>query len=82
MAKKEEEFVKVQFYDPAVGYENLWATGRERNHYRIESISFFIYGVLWVMLLRLRPTMKGDYNLANWSSHLEIEPCVPGLMIS
>jgi hypothetical protein len=35
MAKKEEEFVKVQFYDPAVGYENLWATGRERNHYRI-----------------------------------------------
>lgn len=40
-----EKFVKVQFYDADVGYENLWADDLGKNRYRIESIPFFIYGV-------------------------------------
>jgi hypothetical protein len=43
MAK--QKFVKVQFYDQDVGYENLWADEVGKKKYRIESIPFFIYGV-------------------------------------
>jgi len=39
------ELVKVQFYDPDIGYENLWASQLSKGRYRIESIPFFIYGV-------------------------------------
>ena len=42
---KEKELVKVQFYDPDIGYENLWGNGLGKNTFRIESIPFFIYGV-------------------------------------
>jgi hypothetical protein len=42
---KEKELVKVQFYDPDIGYENLWATELEKGRYRIESIPFFIYDI-------------------------------------
>ena len=42
---KEQEPVQIQFYDPDIGYENLWANRLGKNKYRIESIPFFIYGV-------------------------------------
>jgi hypothetical protein len=42
---KEKQFVKVQFYNPDVGYENLWASPLTNKRYRIESIPFFVYGV-------------------------------------
>lgn len=42
---KKEQFVKIQFYNPDVGYENLWATPLTRKRYRLESIPFFVYGV-------------------------------------
>lgn len=40
-----ETLAKIQFYDPVIGYENLWAADLGKNRYRIESIPFFIYGV-------------------------------------
>ena len=42
---KEKQFVKVQFYNPDLGYENLWASPLTNKRYRIESIPFFVYGV-------------------------------------
>jgi hypothetical protein len=42
---REKELVKVQFYDPDIGYENLWTTELGTDRYRKESIPFFIYGV-------------------------------------
>jgi hypothetical protein len=42
---KKEPFVKIQFYNPDVGTENLWATPLTRKRYRLESIPFFVYGV-------------------------------------
>ena len=42
---KKEQFVKIQFYNPDVGAENLWATPLTRKRYRLESIPFFVYGV-------------------------------------
>lgn len=39
------DFVKVQFYEPDVGYENLWTTDLGKGLYRIESVPFFVYGI-------------------------------------
>ena len=35
--------IKVKFYDPVVGYENIWALPIAADKYRIENIPFFIY---------------------------------------
>jgi hypothetical protein len=40
-----KQLVKVQFYNPDVGYENLWASPLTKKRYRLESIPFFVYGV-------------------------------------
>lgn len=40
-----EELTKIQFYDPDVGYENLWAANMGNGFYRIESVPFFVYGI-------------------------------------
>ncbi|HKV03491.1 MAG TPA: DUF4265 domain-containing protein [Candidatus Acidoferrales bacterium] len=42
---KESEMVKVQFYDPAIGYENIWAAPVGDGTYRLENPPFFIYGI-------------------------------------
>src|SRR5256885_1402353 len=42
---KKGQFVKIQFYNPDVGYENLWASPLTKNRYRLESIPFFVYGI-------------------------------------
>lgn len=53
------ELVKVQFYDPDVGYENLWAARVKRQRYRIESIPFFIYGVSLHDVVAASPDHEG-----------------------
>jgi hypothetical protein len=37
--------VKVQFYDPVVGYENIWAMPLGDGTYRLENPPFFVYDV-------------------------------------
>jgi hypothetical protein len=37
------EMVKLQFYDPATGYENIWAAPLGNGTYRLENPPFFIY---------------------------------------
>jgi hypothetical protein len=53
------EFVKVQFYDPVVGYENLWADELSGNNYRIESTPFFIYGISRHDIVAASPDAEG-----------------------
>ena len=38
-----DSLVKIQFYEPDVGYENIWATPLAGGKYRLESIPFFVY---------------------------------------
>jgi hypothetical protein len=37
--------VKVQFYDPVIGYENIWAVPVGDGMYRLENPPFFIYDI-------------------------------------
>jgi hypothetical protein len=37
--------VKIQFYDPAIGYENLWAQPLGEGRYRLANIPFFVYDI-------------------------------------
>ena len=39
------DFMKVQFYEADVGYENIWASPSDDAAYVIESIPFFVYNV-------------------------------------
>lgn len=39
------KLVKIQFYDPVIGYENLWAVPVTKRNFKIESIPFFVYGI-------------------------------------
>jgi hypothetical protein len=39
------ETVKVQFYDPAIGYENIWAAPLGEGTYRLENPPFFVYDI-------------------------------------
>jgi hypothetical protein len=57
--KAEKELVKIQFYDPDVGYENLWASPSEGDLYTLESVPYFIYGVSLHDLVRARPDQEG-----------------------
>jgi hypothetical protein len=41
----ETELQKMRFYDPDVGYENLWAEKDEEGHYVIKSVPYFIYDI-------------------------------------
>jgi Domain of unknown function (DUF4265) len=62
----EKEWVKIQFYDPDVGYENLWACPLDGDLYRIESGPYFIYGVSLHDVVRARPDQEG------WLQFLEV----------
>jgi len=59
-----KEFVKVQFYDPVVGYENLWADELGDNRYRIESAPFFIYGISRNDIVSASPDEEGRLQFA------------------
>ncbi|HSU30874.1 MAG TPA: DUF4265 domain-containing protein [Bryobacteraceae bacterium] len=42
----QQSFVKVQFYEADVGYENIWASAAEGpDAYIIESVPFFVYDI-------------------------------------
>lgn len=57
--KVEDDLVKIQFYDPDVGYENLWASPLEGDLYCIESVPYFVYGVSLRDVVRARPDQEG-----------------------
>lgn len=54
-----EDLTKVQFYDPDVGYENLWATDIGNGLYRIESVPFFVYGISVGDIVSAKPDADG-----------------------
>lgn len=56
----QKNLIKIQFYDPDIGYENLWAMPVSRSRYRIESIPFFIYGVSFRDIVSASPDAKGQ----------------------
>lgn len=41
----ESALIKVRFYDPDVGYENLWTEKSGEDLYVIQSIRYFIYDI-------------------------------------
>jgi len=49
----------VQFYDPDIGYENLWAEAVAGRLYRLESVPFFIYGVSRDDVVAVKPDVEG-----------------------
>jgi len=53
------KLIKIQFYDPDVGYENLWAARITGSRYRIESIPFFIYGISFGDVVTATPDNEG-----------------------
>lgn len=59
MQHNRQSLEKVQFYDPDVGYENLWATRMNDRRYRIESIPFFIYGISVGDVITATPDKEG-----------------------
>jgi len=44
-AGPEAQLVKIQFYDPEVGYENIWALPLGNGAYQLENPPFFIYDI-------------------------------------
>jgi hypothetical protein len=62
MPKK--QLVKIQFHDPDVGYENLWADPAGKNRYRIESIPFFVYGLSSGDVVTALPDAEGRLQFA------------------
>lgn len=54
-----DKFVRIQFFDPDVGYENLWAAEVGKKKYRIESIPFFIYGISRNDIVTATPDQDG-----------------------
>jgi Domain of unknown function (DUF4265) len=59
MPENARKLVKIQFYDPDVGYENLWAARLKEKHFRIESIPFFVYGVSLGDIVTAMPDNEG-----------------------
>jgi hypothetical protein len=43
--KISEHVAKIRFYDPAIGYESLWALPIGEAQYRLENLPFFIYDI-------------------------------------
>jgi hypothetical protein len=41
----EEQLQKIRFYDPDVGYENLWAEKDAAGLYVIKSVPYFVYDI-------------------------------------
>jgi hypothetical protein len=54
-----KKLVKIQFYDPDIGHENLWAEPVSKNRYRIESIPFFVYSISSGDIVTASPDTKG-----------------------
>jgi hypothetical protein len=54
-----EDLTKIQFYDPDVGYENLWAATIGSGLYRIESVPFFVYGISAGDIVSAKPDSDG-----------------------
>jgi hypothetical protein len=61
----DKKLVKIQFYDPDVGYENLWAAHESKDRYRIESIPFFIYGLSSHDIVTASPDSKRKLQFGN-----------------
>ena len=59
MRGKTGKLVKIQFFEPDVGYENLWAAPIKGETYRIESIPFFVYGVSLGDIVKASPDGEG-----------------------
>lgn len=57
--KERGSFVKVQFYEKDIGYENLWATPLSDDRYRLESIPFFVYDVSLHDIVIAKPNEDG-----------------------
>lgn len=54
-----KEYVKIQFYEQDVGYENLLATRLKDGLFRIESIPFFVYDVSLHDVINAKPDQEG-----------------------
>lgn len=61
--------IKIQFYDPDVGYENLWAENVGGQHYQLKSVPFFIYGIAVDDVVRAIPDDEGRLQYTNTLSH-------------
>jgi Domain of unknown function (DUF4265) len=65
----QQELVRVQFYEPDVGYENLWAAGLRDDKYRLESIPFFVYGVALHDVIIAKPDTEGRLQYISVVEH-------------
>ena len=63
------DLVKIQFYDPDIGYENLWADPLRDGLYRVESIPFFVYGVSPGDIVSARPDADGWLQFSKVETH-------------
>jgi hypothetical protein len=63
------DLVKIQFYDPVVGCENLWPEPLPNGFYRIESIPFFIYGISLDDIVSARPDADGWLQFLKVQTH-------------
>jgi hypothetical protein len=66
---KREQLLKVQFRNPDVGYENLWASPMTNNKYRLESIPFFVYGVSLHDIVTASPDNEGVLQFGRVLKH-------------
>ena len=64
-----DKLVKVQFYDPDIGYENLWAARISNDTYRIESVPFFIYGIALGDIVIALPNDQGRLSYIRTAAH-------------
>jgi Domain of unknown function (DUF4265) len=65
LTKSERRLVKVRFYDPVVGYENIWAIPLEDGTYRLGNPPFFIYGVAMNDVVAAMPDEHGALQFLN-----------------
>src|SRR5919204_6259002 len=55
----ENETVRIHFYEPDVGYENLLAKPLTENLYKIESVPFFVYDIAVGDIIRALADQEG-----------------------
>ncbi len=60
----QKKLVKIKFYDPDVGYENLWAVPVSKDRYRIESIPFFVYDISTGDVVAASPDAQGQLQFS------------------